>query len=42
MSIASGSKPAAFGRGLRERLLIAIRGFAVLAAVVGNDAFYLR
>jgi signal transduction histidine kinase/CheY-like chemotaxis protein len=43
MSIAYGSKPAAFGKGLRERLLfafIAISGFAVLAAAVGNYAFY--
>jgi signal transduction histidine kinase/CheY-like chemotaxis protein len=43
MSIAYGSKPAAFGRGLRERLLfafIAISSFAVLAAAVGNYAFY--
>jgi signal transduction histidine kinase/DNA-binding response OmpR family regulator len=43
MSVIYGSKPAAFGKGLRERLLfafIAISGFAVLAAVVGNYAFY--
>jgi adenylate cyclase len=43
MTRASGSKPARFGYGLRERLLlsfIAISGFAVIAAVVGNYAFY--
>jgi signal transduction histidine kinase/CheY-like chemotaxis protein len=43
MSAAYGSKPATFGKGLRERLLfafIAISSFAVLAAVVGNYAFY--
>jgi signal transduction histidine kinase/CheY-like chemotaxis protein len=36
-------KPMAIGRSLRDRLLfsfIAISGFAVLAAVVGNYAFY--
>ena len=40
---AKASKPARFGYGLRERLLlsfIAISGFAVIAAVVGNYAFY--
>jgi len=40
---AKTSKPARVGYGLRERLLlsfIAISGFAVVAAVVGNYAFY--
>jgi signal transduction histidine kinase len=40
---AKASKPARFRYGLRERLLlsfIAISGFAVIAAVVGNYAFY--
>jgi hypothetical protein len=41
----SGGKPEnqAIGFGLRQRLLlsfIAISGFAVVAAVVGNYAFY--
>ncbi len=39
----ASSKPARIGYGLRERLLlsfIAISGFAVVAAVVGNYAFY--
>jgi signal transduction histidine kinase/DNA-binding response OmpR family regulator/HAMP domain-containing protein len=43
MPLVHGSKPATFGKGLRERLLfafIAISGLAVLAAVVGNYAFY--
>jgi len=40
---AKASKPARVGHGLRARLLlsfIAISGFAVVAAVVGNYAFY--
>src|SRR5713101_1220462 len=43
MTSASGSKPGRVGYGLRERLLlafIAISSFAVVAAVVGNYAFY--
>jgi signal transduction histidine kinase len=43
MSINDGSRPVAIRHGLRERLLlsfIAISGFAVVAAVVGNYAFY--
>jgi len=43
MTRANGSKPAAIGHGLRGRLLlsfIAISSFAVVAAVVGNYAFY--
>ena len=43
MTRANGSKPAAIGHGLRVRLLlsfIAISSFAVVAAVVGNYAFY--
>jgi hypothetical protein len=37
------SRPAKIGHGLRERLLlsfVAISSFAVVAAVVGNYAFY--
>jgi adenylate cyclase len=43
MTRLSGSKPTAIGHGLRGRLLlsfIAISSFAVVAAVVGNYAFY--
>src|SRR5262245_48815050 len=43
MSVKGGLRPVAIGHGLRERLLlsfIAISGFAVVAAVVGNYAFY--
>ena len=43
MTIASELKSVKIGHGLRERLLlafIAISGFAVVAAVVGNYAFY--
>lgn len=43
MTVASGSKAAGIRHGLRERLLlsfIAISSFAVVAAVVGNYAFY--
>jgi adenylate cyclase len=43
MKIANELKKVRFGHGLRERLLlafIAISGFAVVAAVVGNYAFY--
>jgi signal transduction histidine kinase/CheY-like chemotaxis protein len=43
MSRKDGSKLVTIGRGLRARLLlsfIAISGFAVVAAVVGNYAFY--
>ena len=43
MSLNESSRPVAIGRGLRERLLlsfIAISSFAVVAAVVGNYAFY--
>ena len=43
MTQASGSRPKKIGYGLRERLLLsflAISSFAVLAAVVGNYAFY--
>ena len=43
MKIAKEPKTVAIGHGLRERLLlsfIAISGFAVVAAVVGNYAFY--
>ena len=43
MTEASGSRTSKIGHGLRERLLlafIAISGFAVVAAVVGNYAFY--
>ncbi len=43
MKIANESTTVAIGHGLRERLLlsfIAISGFAVVAAVVGNYAFY--
>ena len=43
MKTASESKTVKIGHGLRERLLlsfIAISGFAVVAAVVGNYAFY--
>ena len=43
MTRANGSKPAAIGHGLRGRLLlsfVAISSFAVIAAVVGNYAFY--
>src|SRR5580704_18825140 len=43
MKPANESKTVTIGHGLRERLLlsfIAISGFAVVAAVVGNYAFY--
>ena len=43
MTEASGSRTSRTGHGLRERLLlafIAISCFAVIAAVVGNYAFY--
>src|SRR5580700_6495011 len=43
MKIANELKSVKIGHGLRERLLlafIAISGFAVVAAVVGNYAFY--
>ena len=43
MSMTDGSKRVAIGHGLRERLLlsfIAISSFAVVAALVGNYAFY--
>src|SRR5437660_12222339 len=43
MSRKDGSKSVTIGHGLRARLLlsfIAISGFAVVAAVVGNYAFY--
>jgi phosphoglycerate-specific signal transduction histidine kinase len=43
MKIADESKTVAIGHGLRARLLlsfIAISGFALIAAVVGNYAFY--
>src|SRR5277367_4757230 len=43
MKIANELKAVRIGHGLRERLLlsfIAISGFAVVAAVVGNYAFY--
>jgi adenylate cyclase len=43
MMIANESKTVTFGHGLRERLFlsfIAISGFALVAAVVGNYAFY--
>jgi adenylate cyclase len=43
MKVAKESKTVAIGHGLRERLLlsfIAISSFAVVAAVVGNYAFY--
>jgi signal transduction histidine kinase/DNA-binding response OmpR family regulator len=43
MTEGSGSRPSKIGHGLRERLLlsfIAISSFAVIAAVVGNYAFY--
>ena len=43
MTEGSGSRPSKTGHGLRERLLlsfVAISSFAVIAAVVGNYAFY--
>src|SRR5215831_14212258 len=43
MTQSNGSTPVPIGHGLRERLLlsfVAISGFAVIAAVVGNYAFY--
>ena len=43
MTKANDSKTVTFGHGLRGRLFlsfIAITGFAVIAAVVGNYAFY--
>src|ERR1700730_12634141 len=43
MTEGSGSRPSKTGRGLRERLLlsfVAISSFAIIAAAVGNYAFY--
>ena len=43
MTDGSGPRPSRTGHGLRERLLlsfVAISSFAVIAAVVGNYAFY--
>ena len=43
MKKGSGSAPAKIGHGLRERLLlsfVAISSFAIIAALVGNYAFY--